>query len=85
MCSFTLSNPNTVIGLSSQLASKKALSLRRVKSTGLLLSMFLENFTKNWKCASAAWIFVAANLKKTRDQRALRVMMPGVRRRKRRR
>ena len=54
MCSFTLSNPDTVIGLSGQLASKKALSLWRVKSTGWLLSMFLENFTKNWKCASAA-------------------------------
>ncbi|MEN3332359.1 MAG: hypothetical protein V7641_1724 [Blastocatellia bacterium] len=54
MCSFTLSNPDTVIGLSGQLAPKKALSLRRVKPTGLLLSMFLENFTKNWKCASAA-------------------------------
>ena len=53
MCSFTLSNPDTVTGLSGQLPSKKALSFKRAASAGLLLSMFLENFTKNWKCAHA--------------------------------
>jgi len=44
--------------------------------------MFLENFTKNWKCAVAAWIFVAANLKITCDRRGLRIVMPGLWRRK---
>ena len=53
MCSFTLSNPDTVAGLAGQLSSKKALSFRRMKSAGYLLSMFLENFTKNWKCVRA--------------------------------
>jgi hypothetical protein len=47
--------------------------------------MFLENFTKNWKCAAAASIFVAANLKITRDRRRLCQLMPGLARRRLRR